>query len=644
MRHGLIKVAAGTPRIRVGDCGYNAKEIVGVMRAAREAGSSVLVLGELSVTGYTAGDLFLQDTLIDAAENALADILAASADMDMLVAVGLPVRYKGKLLNCAAVLHKGWLLGIVPKTHLPNYGEFYESRQFVPAPTAAGEVRLAGQDAPLSNRLLFPCETVTGLTVGVEICEDLWVAEPCSTRLALDGATVVLNLSASNELVGKAAYRRELVKSQSARLNCAYVYANAGYGESTSDLVFGGHNIIAENGVILAESEPFMEDAPLVITEVDVQHMLYERRRMNTFPMEGEAKSTVSFALALTDTVLTRPLPALPFVPQDEAERDARCESILQMQAQGLRKRLAHIGGAKAVLGISGGLDSTLALLIAVRAMLLLGKPASEVEAVTMPCFGTTDRTRNNALLLCELLSVPCRTVDISAAVTQHFRDIGHPADQYDTTFENAQARERTQVLMDIANQVGGIVIGTGDLSELALGWATYNGDHMSMYAVNASVPKTLVRHLVRYAADTADTDELREVLLHILDTPVSPELLPAENGAIAQKTENIVGPYELHDFFLYHMLRWGEGPEKIYRLAQAAFAGEYRNEEILRWLRVFIRRFFSQQFKRSCMPDGPKIGSVSLSPRGDWRMPSDAEAAAWLQELANLDEPASEI
>ncbi len=638
MQHGFVKVAAGTPQIRVGDCVYNAARIYDMMRHADSIGVRVLLLPELCLTGYTCSDLFLHDTLLESALHALCDIMARSKGLDMLTVIGVPITYKGKLYNCAAVLHNGSLLGIVPKIHLPNYGEFYELRQFTPAPAEPGEIRIGGQTVPFGYQQLFTCSTMPELCIGVEICEDLWVPVPPSAALAREGATVILNPSASDETIGKDAYRRLLVKSQSGRLCCAYVYADAGHGESTTDLVYAAHNLVAENGAILAESVPFEPEPALAVTEIDCKRLIHERRRLTTFSFMREAGKppyiVTEFALQVRETELTRDISPAPFIPQDAEDRNARCEAILNIQAHGLRKRIEHTHCKTAVVGVSGGLDSTLAILVAARAMQFAGRSASDVLAVTMPCFGTTQRTRSNAQLLCDCMGIPCRTVDITAAVKQHFFDIGHPEDKLDTTFENVQARERTQVLMDIANQTGGIVIGTGDLSELALGFATYNGDHMSMYAVNASVPKTLIRHIVRYLADTAQTDELRDVLMDILNTPVSPELLPAENGEIAQKTEGIVGPYALHDFFLYHMIRWGAQPKKVLRMAVYAFAGEYDEDTIRYWLKLFCKRFFAQQFKRSCLPDGPKVGSVTLSPRGDWRMPSDAEALAWLDQL----------
>ena len=636
MRDGFIKAAAGTPRIRVADCRYNAEQIFTLMREAAKQGVRVLALPELCITGYTCGDLFLQDTLLKGAEDSLSTVLEATKNLDMITALGLPVRWGGKLYNCAAVIHKGELLGLVPKTHIPNYGEFYEKRWFEAAPGEGRMIRFCGQETYLGSDVIFPCETMQGLTVGVEICEDLWAAEPPSVRLAGAGATVILNLSASDEVVGKAEYRRQLVAGQSARLVCGYVYADAGEGESSTDLVFAGHNLIAENGVLLAERR-FANG--LTVTELDVQRLDYERRRMTTFRAGGEELLEVPFALEPAPTALTRHVSRTPFVPEDAWDRKNRCNEILLIAALGLKKRLEHSGAKAAVVGLSGGLDSTLAILITSIAMKLMDRPASDIIAVTMPCFGTTDRTRDNAVELAGRLGATLKRIDISEAVKRHFKDIGQSMEDHDVTFENGQARERTQVLMDIANQVGGMVVGTGDLSELALGWATYNGDHMSMYGVNASIPKTLVRHLVSYVCgDKAESEpELSHVLADILDTPVSPELLPAVNGQISQKTEDLVGPYELHDFFLYYAIRWGFPPKKVLRLAEHAFGRTYDRATILRWEKTFYRRFFAQQFKRSCLPDGPKVGSVTLSPRGDWRMPSDAVASLWLDELEGL-------
>ena len=635
MQHGYIKAAAGTPEIRVADCIYNRDSIIKTMKAASGQGAKVLVLPELCITGYTCGDLFLQPTLLDGALDALRQIVRVSTGLKLLMAVGLPVLHGGKLYNCAAIFYEGRLLGFVPKSNLPNYSEFYEQRHFVPAPPQNEIHPWEGGSVPFGSKLLFRCEELPDFCFAAEICEDLWVAAPPSVDHAAAGATIIGNLSASDETIGKAQYRRGLVSGQSARLLCGYLYADAGDGESTTDLVFSGHDLIAENGVLLSETKPFHNE--LIVSEIDVCKLAYERRRMNTFPASLTADyQIIPFSMEPAKTTLTRFVSPHPFVPENAADRAERCEAILNMQAAGLKKRLEHSHSQTAVIGISGGLDSSLALLIAVRAMDLLARPRTDIVAVTMPCFGTTERTRSNAELLCEQLGVTLRRVDIGPAVSRHFEDIGHSFDNHDVVFENSQARERTQVLMDIANQTNGLVVGTGDLSELALGWATYNGDHMSMYGVNASIPKTLVRHLVRYVADQSE-ETLRDVLLDILDTPVSPELLPAENGEIAQKTEDLVGPYELHDFFLFYAVRYAFPPAKIFRLAKHAFAGNYDDAAILKWLKIFYRRFFNQQFKRSCLPDGPKVGSVALSPRGDWRMPSDASAALWQRELEQI-------
>ena len=631
MIHGFLRVAAATPVIRTADCFYNADQILACVDAAPED-TALLVFPELCLTGYTCGDLFLSTPLLTAAESALRRILAATVGKEAVLLIGLPVSVGSGLYNCAAVCQRGNLLGLVPKTQLPAYAEFYEARHFTPAPESPLTVTYAGQQTVMDRRQIFACRSMPEFRLGVEICEDLWVASPPSAGLAAAGATVIANLSASDESIGKAAYRRQLVASQSARLCCAYVYADAGEGESSTDLVFSGHNLIAENGVVLAESQPFSGER--AVTEVDLSRLTYDRRRMNTFAGSGDGYTQIFFDLPVRELQLTRRISPLPFVPADTAEQSQRCEEILRIQTAGLASRLRHTGSA-AVLGLSGGLDSALALLVTVRAYDLLERPRREIRAVTMPCYGTTGRTLNNAKILAGACGADLREIDISAAVTRHLADIGHQGEQ-DVTYENAQARERTQVLMDIANRCGGMVVGTGDLSELALGWATYNGDHMSMYGVNASVPKTLVRHLVAYEANRCG-GAVREALLDILDTPVSPELLPPENGVIAQKTEQIVGPYELHDFFLYYMLRFGYAPAKITRLARLAFAGRFTDEEIKKWLTTFLRRFFSQQFKRSCLPDGPRVGSVSLSPRGDWRMPSDASAALWLAEAEAL-------
>ena len=640
MRDGFIKVAAGTPKIRVADCRYNAEQIFALIQQAAEQGVKVLCLPELCLTGYTCGDLFLQDTLLCGAEEGLQTILEATRNLDMVTVLGLPVRCKwdNKLYNCAAVIQSGEILGLVPKTYLPNYGEFYEQRWFASGAGVETSVDLCGETVDMDAAGLFACEKVPNLVLGVEICEDLWATEPPSARLARGGATVILNLSASNELVGKSGYRRNLVVGQSGRLVCGYVYADAGEGESTTDLVFTGHNMIAENGALLAERR---FATGLTISEIDVDRLAYERRRMTTFNGQRQADLwRASFSLPLEETRLTRAVSPAPFVPADAEDRAERCNEILKIAALGLKKRLEHTGARTAVVGLSGGLDSTLAILITAVAMKLLDRPASDIIAVTMPCFGTTDRTRDNAVELAERLGATLKRIDIGSAVKVHFKDIGQSMEDHSVTFENGQARERTQVLMDIANQNGGLVIGTGDLSELALGWATYNGDHMSMYGVNAGIPKTLVRHLVAFVSDDKGSEDprLSAVLDDILDTPVSPELLPAIEGKISQKTEDLVGPYELHDFFLYYAIRWGFPPRKVFRLAEHALGRTYDRATILKWLNSFYRRFFTQQFKRSCLPDGPKVGSVTLSPRGDWRMPSDAVAALWLEELEGLE------
>lgn len=641
MNHGFVKTAAVTPKIQVANTEYNAGEIIRLMTEAAGNGAKIIVFPELCVTGYTCGDLFLQETLLKSAKEQLYRIADASADLDALIFVGLPWMKEGKLYNVAAALCRGEILGMVPKTNLPNYGEFQELRHFAPGNEEVDYIWL-GRGAeeedhvPFGTDLLFSCEEIPDLVVAAEICEDLWVPTPPSNRHTLAGATVVVNCSASDETTGKDLYREQLVSSQSSRLVCGYVYANAGEGESTQDLVFGGHSLIAENGQLLARAERFQNET--IYSDIDVARLAGERRRMNTFFVKTrETYTECSFHLNVEETKLHRKIESRPFIPSNKADRDCRCEEILMIQALGLKKRLEHTHCQRAVVGISGGLDSTLALLVTAKAFDLLGLPREQILSVTMPCFGTTDRTYTNACELTRRLGAALKEVDIKNAVTVHFRDIGQDPEKHDVTFENAQARERTQVLMDIANQVGGMVIGTGDMSELALGWATYNGDHMSMYGVNGGVPKTLVRHLVRYYADTCGDESLSSILLDVLDTPVSPELLPPKDGEIAQKTEDLVGPYEIHDFYLYYILRFGFAPAKIYRLARIAFAGEYGDEVLLKWLKVFYRRFFAQQFKRSCLPDGPKVGSVGVSPRGDLRMPSDACANLWLQEVEKL-------
>lgn len=638
MKQGFITVAAATPDIRVADVDFNTGNIIKLIEEASLEGAKIIVFPELCITGYTCSDLFFQDALIESANKALDSIILSTAGKNLLVFVGLPFMDCGKLYNVAAAISGGKLLGFTTKSHLPNYDEFYEKRQFYPGPGFCRTIVRNGEEIPFGPCQLYQCPQMENLMVSAEICEDLWAPKPPSIDAALNGATIIVNLSASNELVGKSKYRRDLVSGQSARLICGYIYANAGFGESTTDIVFGGHNIIAENGAILEESAKFSNE--IIYSEIDVKRLISERRKNTTFsPDENEILDlpVTNFDLKMEDTVLTRVFPLNPFVPQDERERDARCEEILTIQASGLKKRLMHTNAKTAVVGISGGLDSTLALLVMTRAFDMLHKDRSNITAITMPCFGTTDRTYKNACTLTESLGCTLKEIPIADAVKQHFHDIGQDINIHDVTFENSQARERTQVLMDYANKTGGILVGTGDLSELALGWATYNGDHMSMYGVNVGVPKTLVRHLVKYYADTCDNEELRDILTDVLNTPVSPELLPPEDGKIAQKTEELVGPYELHDFFLYYVLRFGYEPSKIYRIAKETFDGIYDDTIILKWLRTFYRRFFSQQFKRSCLPDGPKVGTVALSPRGDLRMPSDAVSTLWLKDLNEL-------
>lgn len=653
MKDGFIKVAACTPEIQVADVDFNVDKIISQLEKCREEGVKVAVFPELCITGYTCQDLFFQNALLDKAMEGVVKIAKTTADSDMLVAVGVPVRANGKLYNCAAVIQDGEVRAFVPKTHLPNYNEFYEARHFAPyrGECAAIDLREYGQleFIPPMEQTVFVCEEIPELVVGFELCEDLWVADPVSNYLAKAGATLICNLSASDEVIGKDSYRRQLVSNQSARLVAGYIYCSAGDGESTQDMVFSGHNIIAENGSILAESRLF--ENGITISEIDFKKLAFERRKISTYPESNSVWDQLNeiykpyfldvlpvdyITFDMCDTKLTRKFSKTPFIPANQAERNERCHLILQMQSHGLMKRIAHTHSKTVVIGISGGLDSTLALLVCVMAMDLLKRPHTDIVAVTMPCFGTTKRTRSNAEILCDALGVTFREVDISKAVLQHFEDIGHDYNDHSVVFENGQARERTKVLMNIANQVSGMVVGTGDLSELALGWATYNGDHMSMYGVNASIPKTLVRHIVQYYGDTCTSDTLRDVLYDILDTPVSPELLPTDESGteMTQKTEDLVGPYELHDFFLYYGIRWGFEPSKVKRLAKYAFEGDYPDEVIDKWLKTFYRRFFSQQFKRSCLPDGAKIGSVTLSPRGDWRMPSDAVAKLWLEDI----------
>lgn len=636
MKQGFIKVAAATPDIRVADTAFNAREIIKKMKEAAENGAKIIVFPELCITGYTCGDLFTQDILLEQAKVGLCRIAEETKELEAIIFVGCPLAVDGELYNTAAALNKGKILGFTTKTFLPNYGEFYEMRQYTPGPEEVRMIRFAGEEIPFGPQILFESIETEGLILAAEICEDVWSPIPPSIKAALEGAVILVNCSASDETIGKDRYREELIKGQSARLIAGYVYANAGEGESTTDVVFGGHNLIAENGTILKASRRFSNET--IYSEIDIKRLLSERRKNTTF--RSAAKKTlkiVPFSVKEEEATLTRTFSSAPFVPQDEKERSARCEEILSIQAMGLKKRLVHTKASGAVVGISGGLDSTLALLVTAKAFDMIGIPRSQIKAVTMPCFGTTDRTYKNACQMSRKLGASLLEVPIREAVTVHFRDIGHDLNDHSVTYENGQARERTQVLMDLANKDGGLVIGTGDMSELALGWATYNGDHMSMYGVNASVPKTLVRHLVQYYADTCRDEELQKILLDVLDTPVSPELLPPEDGQIAQKTEDLVGPYELHDFYLYYVLRFGYEPSKIYRIAKRAFEGVYDEETILKWLKKFYWRFFSQQFKRSCLPDGPKVGSVAVSPRGDLRMPSDACVRIWMDELETL-------
>ena len=641
MNYGFVRVAAAIPNVKIGDCKYNAQQIESLIIQAEGKGTEVICFPELCITAYTCGDLFAQQILLDNAEMALISILDFTRSLDIISIIGLPIPYRGTLLNCAAIIQKGKILGIVPKTYLPNYKEFYEQRWFTSGDTHGDNtVLICGQQVPLSRNLIF---STPSCRFGVEICEDVWAPIPPSSELTLKGAEIIFNLSADNEGVGKHDYLKSLLAQQSARCLCGYVFAGAGFGESTQDLVFAGKALMFENGLQLAESERFSFKEQLVIGEIDVERLRTERRVNTTF---GASMAQVKGQNALQiDTELFAPksfdlcrtISPAPFVPSGRALNE-RCEEIFAIQIEGLAKRVVHTQAQTAVIGVSGGLDSTLALLVCAKTFDKLGLPRKGIIGVTMPGFGTTGRTYRNAMELMKSLGVTIREISIKKACVQHFEDIGVDADKHDVTYENSQARERTQILMDVANQMNGLVIGTGDLSELALGWATYNGDHMSMYGVNVSIPKTLVRHLVAWVAESIIDDTSQATLMDIVDTPISPELIPAdENGEIAQKTEDLVGPYELHDFFLYYMLRFGFRPSKIFYLAQHAFSGKYTDEVIKKWITIFFRRFFSQQFKRSCLPDGPKVGSCSLSPRGDWRMPSDASAAAWIEECNKL-------
>lgn len=632
MKDGFIKVAAATPKIKVADPAYNTEEILKIIDETEKNGASILVFSELTISGYTCGDLFLQQPLLTECKNQLLRIVKATENKSMLVVVGCPIVIKQKLYNCAVVISDGSILGIVQKTHLPNYSEFYELRHFTSGEGLEEDLWF-GEEFGYVNvavNQLFKCKEIPELVVACEICEDLWVPLPPSTYHAMAGATVICNPSASVETTTKESYRRSLVSNQSARLLAAYIYADAGEGESTQDVVYSGHHLICENGSVLAEAKRFTNE--IIYADIDVQKLAAERRKMTSFPGgQTDDYFEQEFSLEVKENKITRTFPKAPFVPDNQDERDKRCDEILSLQSMGLKKRLEHTNCKHAVVGISGGLDSTLAVLVTARAFDLLDIPRENLICVTMPCFGTTDRTYQNAVSLIKELGATLKEVRIEKAVRQHFADIGHDENNHDVTYENSQARERTQILMDMANQYNGMVIGTGDMSELALGWATYNGDHMSMYAVNCSVPKTLVRYLVLYYAETTENKKLSEVLMDVLDTPVSPELLPPVDGVISQKTEDLVGPYELHDFFLYYMLRFGFPKAKLYRMAKLTFDGVYDDETIKKWLDKFYWRFFSQQFKRSCLPDGPKVGSVAVSPRGDLRMPSDASPTAWL-------------
>lgn len=641
MNYGFVKVAAAVPRVKVADCKFNSERLEGLITIAEGKGVQILTFPEMCITGYTCGDLFAQQLLLEQAEMALIQILNSTRQLDIISILGMPVVVNSTVINAAVVIQKGKILGVVPKTYLPNYKEFYEQRWFTSAlQVSENSVRLCGQIVPMGNNLLF--ETAE-TTFGIEICEDLWATVPPSSSLALQGAEIIFNLSADDEGIGKHNYLCSLISQQSARCISGYVFSSSGFGESTTDVVFAGNGLIYENGYLLVRSERFCLEEQLIINEIDVECIRAERRVNTTFaankancPGKEAIRISTEFVNS-KDLNLTRTFNPHPFVPQG-SELNSRCEEIFSIQIAGLAQRLLHTGAKTAVIGISGGLDSTLALLVCVKTFDKLGLSRKDILGITMPGFGTTDRTYHNAIDLMNSLGVSIREISIREACIQHFKDIGHDLNIHDVTYENSQARERTQILMDIANQTWGMVIGTGDLSELALGWATYNGDHMSMYGVNAGIPKTLVKHLVQWVAENGMDETSKATLLDIVDTPISPELIPAdENGEIKQKTEDLVGPYELHDFFLYYFLRFGFRPSKIYFLAQTAFSGVYDDETIKKWLQTFFRRFFNQQFKRSCLPDGPKVGSISISPRGDWRMPSDASSAAWLKEIAEL-------
>ena len=632
MKNGFVKFAAAIPELMVADCHYNAEKIIELTKEAAGSGALVVAFPELSVTGYSCSDLFFRETLLKAAEREVSNIADAISDIDIIAFVGVPVCIMGKLYNTAAVIYRGKILGIVPKTYLPNYNEFYEARQFNTAPEGVTDVNYAGQVCPFGANIVFEHASLDGLKISAEICEDIWAQRSPSVSHCMAGATVIVNLSASPESVGKPEYRRKLVSVHSSKNICGYLYVSAGPDESTTDGVYSGHSFIAECGRILEENAPF-ENKKLVISELDVSRIIFERNKLSCYVCErNKDYRYVSFDSPIKDTALTRKFEIRPFLPKENGEE--RLKFILNMQAHALAKRIRHTGSKKVVIGVSGGLDSTLALIVATETMKLLGRPMTDILSVTMPCFGTGKRTKGNAEKLCECFGTELLVVDIAASVSQHLKDIGHAEDVYDVAFENAQARERTQVLMDIANSCGGIVIGTGDLSEIALGWSTYNGDHMSMYAVNSTIPKTLIRYMVGIYADICDDKKLAAVLRDILDTPVSPELIPSKPGEISQKTEEIIGDYDLHDFFLYNFIRYGYTPDKLYRVACIAFDGAFTPEYIKNTLTTFIKRFFTQQFKRSCSPDGVKVGSVALSPRADLRMPSDASFSEWINDI----------
>lgn len=643
MNYGFVRVAAAVPTLKVADCEYNTGEIIKISKEAEKQGVQFVVFPELAVTAYSCGDLFLQKTLQNAAIKGLETILSETKTIECVIIIGIPIVINSRMYNCGVAMKAGRILGVVPKSYIPNYSEFYEKRWFCSGLGKKNEtITLLGSSVPFGTDVLFEAQNVSGLCFGIEICEDLWVPAPPSSAQAVNGATLLFNLSASNEIVGKHEYRESMVNMQSAKCAAAYIYSSSGPNESTTDLVFGGHALISEYGLLMAEGKRFSFEEQLIVSDIDIERLVNERLKNSGFTHDTTdniyRKALFNIKELETDKLL-RSIDAHPFVPSNPNVRNVRCEEIFNIQTSALAKRLKHTGMDKCVIGISGGLDSTLALLVIAKAYDRLGLDRKNIHAVTMPGFGTSSNTLGNSLELMRLMGVSTYKIDIREACLKHFEDIGHDSEVYDVTYENVQARERTQVLMDKANKIGGLVIGTGDLSELALGWCTYNGDHMSMYAVNTGVPKTLVKYLVQWAADNKFGDETGKVLQSILDTPISPELLPTdETGEIAQKTEDIVGPYELHDFFLYHMVRYGANPSKVFFMARQAFAGKYSEDIITKWLKAFLRRFFSQQFKRSCLPDGPKVGSISLSPRGDWRMPSDAEAKAWLKDLQYIN------